>query len=105
MSLPHEGLLDTYPPTHPPNHHRKNALTSTFCADPKSPTMAYPTGRGGGGGALETHPPRNSEKPTPSPSGRTHTKKNPESTAQLDNEGTPPPLSKLRKSPKLTRSL
>ena len=35
----------THPPTYPPNYHRQNA----FGADPKSPTMAYPTGGGEGG--------------------------------------------------------
>ena len=59
-------------PTHPPSHpttlgkmpdHRQNALTSAFRADPKSPAMAYPTG--GGGGRLETHPPKNPDNPPP----------------------------------------
>ena len=62
-----------HPPTHPPTQpttvgkmsdHRQNALTSVFAADPKSPTMAYPTGEGGGG-RLETHTPRNSDNPPP----------------------------------------
>ena len=44
------GLLDTLQPTHPPNDHRQNALTSAFGADRKSPTMAYPTRERGGGG-------------------------------------------------------
>ena len=50
-------------PTHLTNHpktigkgpyHRQNALTSAFGTDPKSPTMAYPWGEGGGW--KPTHP-------------------------------------------------
>ena len=71
------GGLDTHPPIHPTTigkmpYHRQNAFTSTFGADPKSPTMAYPTGGGGGGGGWKPTHPENLTPPPPPVGWDTH---------------------------------
>ena len=86
MSHPHEGGWGYCTPTHLPNYHRLNALTSAFGADPKSPKMAFL-------GWLETHPPRHSDNPPPRRVGHTPRKTlyTRQTTAQCRRGGRQPP--------------